>query len=218
MAKSIKSDKWFVRVDGNSEYLIQKLNILKSAIDTECLLAYYHTGKTKENPHTHFVIHTNMTQKQSFQDRIKKLFNIEKRSEYAVEVWDGEKDKGAVAYMFHEEDAKELCRVNFSDEDLDVARANNEATQKVVALNKQKASNKLVERAIEHFKGDIDIVCHRTDILKYMVQEIKQGNVYHPGEFRLKTYVEEVIIKLCPVCDIDNLVEQMEMRMWRDPK
>lgn len=203
MAKSTVSSLWFVRVDGSESFLTEKCDELANCIDTKAILAIRHLGDKKTNTHVHFVIDTSSSQKQSFAIRIKKLFGIQKRTDYAIEVWDGEKTGGAVSYMFHEEDFKEICRKGFSDEDVNMAYANHQATQKVVAVNKQKASGKLVDRTLEHFKDCTDPQNSRKEILTFMLQEIRAGNSYHPGEFRLKSFMEEVIIKLLPDSELD---------------
>lgn len=214
MAKSTVSDKWFVRVDGNEEFLTQKLKILSECIDTQVIHGLFHMGERRDNTHIHFVIHTSSSQKQSFAIRIKKLFDITKKTEYAIEVWDGVHDGGAVSYMYHEENAKVLCSKGISQEEIDRAIALNQKVQEVVAVNKKRASGKLVDKAIEHF--DFNSQPNRLDVLLYMLKEIQAGNSYHPGEFRLKSFVEEVIIKKSNAEELQDYARLCEARMWRD--
>ena len=108
-AKSLRSRYWFVRSDGAEEFLRQKCGELSRWIDVEAVLAVYHVGGSKENPHCHAVIQLGSEpQKQSFDKRIKGLFGIEKRSQYSTKVWDGLRDAGAASYMFHEAEARVL--------------------------------------------------------------------------------------------------------------
>lgn len=213
MAKSEYSDKWFVRVDGNQEFLVEKLKKLSECLDTKALIAAYHLGEKQDNPHCHFAIECGSTQKQSFAKRMKALFGIEKRSQYAVDVWDGNRVAGAVAYLFHESAAKIITNVGFTDEELTLAKQACEATQKVVNVNKQKASGKLVEKALEQFKNqEVD----RSDILLYMLKEIRDGGAYYPGEYRLKSFVEEVMVKRLGDRELARYARQLEERLWRE--
>lgn len=209
-AKQTMSDAWFVRIDGSHDFLKTQLNGFKGKIDTKRIFGIYHTGDRNDNPHCHFVIQTTgQVQKQSFALRCKNTFNIEKRSQYSVNVWDGNIE--AIAYMFHEEGASELVRMGFTDEEIKQAKAINESVQKVVNVNKQKASGKLVEKALEEFK-DKDVV--RYDVLIFMLKQIQEGNNYHPGEGRLKMFVEEVMVRR--TSDLEGYAYELERRLWRD--
>lgn len=205
-------------MDGNREHLEAKLKVLKDNIDVEELLAFFHVGERSENPHCHFVLKTRSEiQKQSIAERMKKLFVIEgekARSQYAIDVWDGTKDGGAVAYMFHEENAPMLINKGFSDQDLDRARMANEAVKKVVAVNKDRASQKLVERALEHFK-DSSWKPDKKEILCFMLKEIKAGKAYFPGSYRLKSFVEEVGLKLTHDDNMEEYAEALAYELWR---
>lgn len=208
MAKSVKSNLWFFRVDGNREFLTEKFRELSQNLDTMELLSVFHVGEKGEHPHAHCVVALNTsTQKQSFAIRLKKLFDIEKRHQYALDVWDGDKVKGATSYLFHEKDAPVLCNKGFTEEQLNEARMISDEVQKVVQRNKEKASGRLVERAIEqNLSGRYDILC-------YMLNEIKEGKAYHPGNYKLKQYVEEVEIRQTK--DIGEYATSLMSELWR---
>lgn len=213
MSKSTKSNKWFVRIDGNQEHLTNKLKALSTAIDTIAILGAFHLGSKKENPHCHFVIETaSLIQKQSFAIRIKDLFVITKRSEYALNVWDGERGTGAVSYLFHETDAKILVNKGFTDGDIERAKLANDAVQRVVAINKEKASQKLVDKTYEYLTENKMSYSHFESI-RFMLNEIKKGNNYHPGEYMLKKYCEEIEVRMSE--NLDDLTQNVIMRLWR---
>lgn len=213
MSKSVKSSCWFVRLDGPEEFLRQKCGEMSKWLDVVALLATFHVGGKKENPHCHIVVETTtVIQKQSWAVRIKKFFNVEKSSSYSVVVWDGIRDSGASAYLFHEGEDKILCNKGWSDDDLAAAKLHNAAVQKVVALNKEKASQKLVSRALEHFEGQSP---QHYSILEFMLKECRDGGAYYPGEYKLKQYVEEVVLKLTDKEEFDKLVSQVYSRLWR---
>lgn len=217
-AKSVRSKRWFVRVDGPKEFLTLKCGELADSVDVCSMLAAFHVGEKKEKPHIHFVIELRYErdalgpQKQSFADRVKKLFNIDKKTQYSVDVWDGIRGKGACSYLFHEEDPPILVNRGFTDQDIMEAKAANEAVQAVVAINKERASNKLVDRAIERFK---DMTVTRHDIVYYFLQLIHAGEHYHPGPFRFKSLVEEVLIKMQTPGSLEDFAYDYENSLWR---
>lgn len=203
-----------MRSDGTEEFLRQKCGELATWIDVKAVLAVYHVGDSKENPHMHAVVETSSEiQKQSWDVRIKKLFGIEKRSQYSTKIWDGVRDAGAASYMFHEKDAPILARKGWTDDELVTAKKACETVQKVVAMNKERASTKLVDKALDHFKGSDP---SRFDVLEWMLLECRDGGSYYPGTFMLKKYVEEVLLKLTTKTNLRWFAQQLESQMWKD--
>ena len=215
MAKSTRSNTWFVRVDGAQSFLAQKCQEMAQNIDVEEMLAAYHEGAKKENPHCHFVIKLKSDpQKQSFAIRIKKLFEVKDRN-YALEVWDGAHGLGAVSYLFHEEEFKILVNRGFSEQDLADARKANDAVQRVVAINKEKASTKLPDKLYDHFKEMKGVT--RTEVLHELIKRCRKGEHYRPMDHQIKQYVEEVIMRLINTDqEMDEYVYSLERRSWKD--
>lgn len=215
MASKVRSPFWFVRIDGEKDFLRQKCRELSTGIDVEACLSAYHTGKTKENPHVHICLALKGNpQKQTVAVRLKSLFKIVKRDQYALEVWDNDREKGATGYIYHEQDVEIFTRDGFSDSQLSAAKAANEAVQKVVAMNRERAQNKLVEKAREYFENQ-NVRPMRVEILAFMLKAIHKGENYHPGTFILKKYVEEVELMLQSENDLDEYAENLEKQMWR---
>lgn len=220
MAPKNHVDKlWFVRVDGVKSFLRQKCVELASCLDVKKMLSAYHEGDSKENPHCHFVIELmGPIQKQSVDARFKKHFEVDKvirgkNPNYSSKPWDGDCYKGATGYIFHDSAFEILSNVGFTSEMLESCRKSNEAVQAVVAVNNERASNKMVDKAIEHFKNTYTT---RFDILKYFITLIRAGEHYHPGSYVLKKYVEEVQMKLCDSEeDVDAFVNSLENSLWR---
>lgn len=210
-AKSARSDKWFARLDGPQDFLRQKCKTLAEALDVVSCLGTFHTGKKDENPHCHIVIQLNANpQKQTFALRLKNLFSVEKRTQYALDVWDGNRALGAVSYLFHEENAEILVNKGFTDEDIEAAKHANACVQRVIAINKEKASVKFIDRAIEHYAGSTPT---KYELLEYMMTLCKAGDLYWPGTFRAKQMIEEVFIKLSP--NMDDIVRDFYSEMWK---
>lgn len=216
-SKSVRSKLWFVRLDGPEEHLRQKCGDLSQSLDTVAMIAAFHKGNRGENPHCHICIEIQSEiQKQSFAERLKKLFGIVAKSQYALDVWDGNRGKGAVSYLFHEDGAPIFVRKGFTEEDLLRAREANEAVQAVVNVNKERASNKLVDRALDQFSGAVYRLDLKVDILKWMLQECREGRSYYPGSFMLKKYVEEVELKCVGDDDMDMFVGRVYSQLWRN--
>lgn len=192
MPSTAKSSSWFVRVDGPKEFLTDKLKELSNAIDTSSILGLFHKGQTGENPHTHFVINTNVViQQQSFAIRIKKLFNIEKKSQFSIKVWDG--SDAACSYMFHETEEDVLINKGYSIESIDKFRELNKKVQEVIAVNKQRGG-RAVNRLVDEYREHNDVPTRR-EIASRMFEMIRDGEMYEPGDFKIKAYIEEVYCK-----------------------
>lgn len=192
-SKSMLSDKWFVRVDGELEHLRQKMTRFAECIDVLSILAVHHTGKSKENPHFHFVCEMrNEIQKQSFAIRLKNHFEVMNRG-YALDTWDGKRNEyGAVSYLYHEEDAPTVVSKKWEPEEIALARRIAKDANVIISKAKEKAPTKFVDRALKHFETYSPT---QFDILKYMIRQVRANEMYWPGEFRAKSLIEEVKIK-----------------------
>lgn len=212
MSKSTKSSKWWVRVDGEE---VQLRNAIKAMIADDVLYCYgvIHKGENGDNSHIHFAIQVkDETQKQSFALRIKKHFNwIAKRSDYCCDVWDGNRGRGVISYCFHESDAVEVIRINFSDEEIEEAKRENQKVQKLVEKAKGKSNTRLPELAVAYFS---DKEWNKYVILEWMLQRCKDGLSYYPNMFQLKKYVEEVEIRLTKQEDFPRLVNKFYQQLF----
>lgn len=196
MAKSVLSTTWFARFDGSKEYLNAKCIELGNQIDVVDLIAGFHIGNNKENPHVHLCITLKEArQKQSVAVRLKKHFGLEEKNrDYSLSVWDGDKTKGAVGYLFHEEGAIIFVKKGITEQELELARSSNEAVQAVVKINKERAANKLIDKAVSHFVKLDYSMDNKISVMKFMLRECKEGNNYFPGKFMLLRYVDEVLL------------------------
>lgn len=195
MSKSVRSNKWFVRVDGDEAYLRTKCLQLLEQDYTVSLLATYQQGKGEDNPHCHIChITTKVIQKQSYALQIKTIFDsIKERDDYCVKPWDGKDD--CLAYLMHESPLIVIANKGYSDEDIESYKKINANVQKIVEKNKEKASCKILMGAMEFFK-DIEFkhLC-RIKVLLWMLEQCNKGIYHYPGEWQLKKYAEELYIK-----------------------
>jgi len=212
----VTSDKWFVRVDGELLFLRQKCGELSQWIDTHSCHGVFHVGATtKENPHAHIIMSmTSVLQKQSFDVRIKKLFEIQSRNAYSTKPWDGRYEgETAGSYLYHEgNDSPVLCNKGFTELHINAFKEANALVQKVVKANKEKANTKLIGKALEAFKNapfNNELEC---EVFTYMLKECRDGANYYPGDFQIKKFVQEVCMKLCP----GNQFEEYAFQKYRD--
>jgi len=194
MPSIAKSNMWFVRVNGQKDFLEEKLKQLMGWIDCVGLLAAFHVGEKKENPHIHFCIKmVTVLQKQSFDVRVKGIFKPDKKTSWSSKVWDGQ--DSALSYLFHEETAEVLANKGHTEADIVRYIKLNDDVQKVIAVNKERGAKRVVERVLV----EIGQQCWtRRDIFKRLIEMIRDGEMYEPGDFMLKRYVEEIYMKSLP--------------------
>ena len=85
----------------------------------------------------------------------------------------------------------------------------NKLVQKGMAQANEKANTKLIGKAMEEFKDTYWNQDLEFKIFQFMVKEVIAGNNYHPGEFQLKKYVQEVHMRLCPAASQDQYIETL---------
>ena len=193
MPSVVRSKTWFVRIDYPLEHQADKLKVVQGWVDCELILAASHEGKSDENPHFHACIRlSSELQKQSFDARLKSLFNWKKGSDYSTKVWDGNIDgAGAGSYLFHEPKAIVVCNKGVTAAQIANLQELNKKVQEVVAVNKERGTKKSVQRIIDKVAQD----CGHSDIANVMLREIRDGEMYHPGDYRFPQVVEEIYIK-----------------------
>lgn len=222
-AKSVRSAHWFCRMDGTKEALTVKCAELETApawIDVVRWLAVYHTGRRGENPHIHFIMEINgAIQKQSFDVRAKKYFDIKSKSDYSTKPWDGNLE-GAGSYLFSDKDHEILASKGIHEAEIVEMQIHNDKVQEIVVENKKRASGKLVDKALEWWAkehSDKSYVAgrHQMLVFRYIMTQIRDGHNWHPGMFQIKKYCEEISIKLCDPNHWADYVELQYNNLFR---
>lgn len=189
MPSNVKGYAWFIRITLPHEILKEKIDKV-NWIDLHSLLFIGHVGNKTEKEHGHMLLRLNSElQKQSIDVRIKNLFSV-KGADYSSKPWDGSDSAGG--YMFHDENYKLLANKGFSDDDIQRYVELNNKTQAVIAINKEKGANKNVEAVLEEYKGTRPA---RKEVCISFLRRIKEGLMYDPGDWKLKSMVEEVLIR-----------------------
>lgn len=193
MPSTVRSDKWFFRVTVPHEFAKSLVPRLMEWMDLDTLLIATHVGDKTENPHVHAVISLKtVLQKQSFDTRIKNIFGVKGNGQYSSKPWDGQ--DGACSYLFHEPTAQIIGNRGYTEADLDRFSKLNQDVQQVVSINKERASNRHVDKVMDVI-GNSGRKWDRREILQEFILRIKAGEMYDPGDFMLKRYIEEIMIK-----------------------
>lgn len=189
---TIRSDKWFFRITLPHSIIKEKLSQLLEWVDlTSCLVAT-HVGDKTEKEHAHFVIAMSSTlQKQSLDIRIKKIYAVS-RADYSSKPWDG--DVHACSYLFHDTTAQILSSKGHTAEDIERYKSLNDDVQKVIAVNKSRASTRIPQRVADAITASAG-QWTRKQIARHIIDLIRQGEVYEPGDYQLKRYIEEIYMK-----------------------
>lgn len=184
------SNSFFCRISYQHAELEGPLNALAAWVDMAKVIVATHKGDTKENEHIHMCVELTTTiQKQSFDVRLKKLFNLAGgNKDFSTKVWD--KSLDACSYLFHEPDAQVVLNRGHTDDDIALYKRMNERVQTIVKQNKEAGANKSINRIIEL----VGVDCTHDAILHAIHDDVRAGKMYHPG-FRLVAMVEEVYIK-----------------------
>lgn len=201
---NIVSDKWFIRITLPWEAvdLLIKNNPMLF-VDHTRQLVVSHLGTKTEKQHVHCLVElSGPLQKQSVDKRYKKLFGVS-GADYSSKQWDGDMGAGAGSYLFHDSLATVMVQKGFTDDEVKEFQRLNADIQKVVEVNKQRASGRCVERILtkignEHWS--------RQQIATQLINDIHDGVMYEPGDYVLKRYIEEIYMKQLKGTQYDHYV------------
>lgn len=213
-----KSCSWFSRIDGPKEHLTAKLQIL--AVETTTCLAVFHLGQNGEHPHVHICCTVlKELQKQSWDTKIKKLFDIDKKHNYSSKVWDANLDsEGAGTYLFHESvDSPLLCTKGVQPETLEALKSQAKLINKVIENNKQKAETKIPGKVLEVWEAQGKPDWSEIDIVYCICAIARDGGCYLPkSDYLFKAYVEEVKLRMSTTPQqFDKFCRDTYQRLYR---
>lgn len=211
MPSIVRSGLWFFRVTAPHEFLKLKINDILAWLDLEKILVATHIGDKTEKEHAHFIVTlTSQLQKQSFDTRIKSIYGV-KGSDYSSKPWDG--NDSACSYLFHDEKAEIIANKGYNPVDIERYRKLNDDVQKVVAVNQSRASGRHVDKVLEKIVESGSKWTQR-DIFNEFIMRIRKGEMYEPGDFMLKRYVEEVYLKQLADGDIQQYASDRYFRIY----
>lgn len=179
---------YFVRVQALDGYR-EKLVMLSANQDYKSIVAVKHNGSTKENPHFHFVVQTEV-ELQAFRVRMRKVFDGAKGNEHmSIKKWDG--NNNAISYMFHEdENAVLLVQHNVSDETIKQCREHNRNVVALVNASKSKASWTLEEMVFDEIKNVKYM--SEADIGQRLILAALRNGKYVPQPWHIKAMTQRI--------------------------
>lgn len=208
MPSVAKSYNWFIRITAPWEHIESKLITMREWIDFDGALIGLHHGDKGGAPHGHICLKLKVQfQKQTIDVRFKKLFDVA-GAQYSSKVWDGN-DK-CMSYLFHDKNGKIINYMGLSADAVAALSTLNDDIQKVVAVNKGRASHKVVE----YVMGKANSGWSRFQIGECILRAVAQGEFYDPGDFALERYINEIELKL-NVNDKEALAQVIDSRLSR---
>lgn len=189
-----RSNQWFIRITAPWEHIKSKIPTVESWIDYRSMMVGYHHGDKNGAPHAHIcLILSSELQKQSLDTRMKKLFGVEKQ-QYSSKVWDG--DRKAMSYLYHDAEGEVVNMMGLTDEEVEGLKTLNRDIQKVVAVNKGKASHRVVEYVMEKWMSGGGVSWTRWEIGDCILRAVSEGQFYDPGDMLLERYINEIELKM----------------------
>jgi len=205
----MESQGFCVRLD-LYEGTLDKISAFIFREEFEQYIAVRHEGdKDDPNPHVHLVIRS-VEEVKKFRDRLRKTFttkNHKGNAVYTCKQWDGRDD--ALSYLFHEEGIGEpgkfvpaeiISSKGLTENDIERYRTVSHKIQALVQDSKAKASWRLEEDAMEHFKKlpqNRYTPFDEREIAEYIIRTALVSNKYMPTDWLLKSMVTRVQFNLC---------------------
>lgn len=197
----ITSSLWFVRITAPHLDIIDQLTRKEDKdvlswqfADHKRFLVVAHVGEKTEKEHVHCLVEfSEPKQKQNVDKRYKRIFGVSGPN-YSSKVWDGDMGSGAGSYLFHDPKARILHNTGFTDDQIAEFKRLSAEIQKVVEINKQRASGRCVDRILAIIV-DSGRNWTKDEIAMKLLTDIKEGVMYEPGDYVLKRYLEEIYLK-----------------------
>lgn len=213
MASTTRSDKWFARVTVPHAFAKSEMSKILSWLDLKTILVATHVGERNEGEHIHLVVAlTSNLQKQSFDVRLKTIYGVKGNAFYSSKPWDG--NDSACSYLFHDPNVEVIANKGYTEQDLERFRKLNADVQKVIAVNKDRASNRHVEKLVE-WCGDQGQNVTDFQIYREIMRRVREGEMYYPGDYNLKKMVTEVVIRILTPEQFDSFIREKYDSLFR---
>jgi len=194
MPSIVRSERWFARVTIPHEFARSTINRVQEWIDLKQALVATHVGDRNEGEHIHLVIVLSSNlQKQSFDARLKAIYGVKGNANYSSKPWDG--DDRVCSYLFHDPQVEIILNKGYTESDMERFRKLNDDVQKVIAINKERCSNRHVDKLVEWVVDHVGNKWTRYELFQEIMRRVREGEMYYPGDFQLKKIIEEVYIR-----------------------
>ena len=199
MPETTTSRGWFIRVTAPHAEIVAKVSaegawdilLPPHTIRVACL----HVGKKTHREHAHFLVMLETKiQQQSMKLRWKRIFT-EPRC-ISMKPWDGRLGgESALSYLHHDDQADFFDYVGVTAQQLEEARVVHANVSARVDVVRQRASGHCVERILGVIRQNPTIQYSRQTICLMILNLIRDGFMYEPGDYMIKKYVEEIWAK-----------------------
>lgn len=207
MPSVAKSNQWFIRITAPWEHIKDKILTIQGWIDYSSMMIGLHHGDKQGAPHGHICIKLKSElQKQSVDVRFKKLYDVAGR-QYSSKPWDG--NVKALSYLYHDKKGEVINHMIDDEKEIEEIKSLNAEIQKVVEVNKARASHKVVDYVMGQANGSI---WTRWEIGSCILRAVAHGQFYDPGNFVLERYINEIELKMNKD-DKDGLEEVIASRL-----
>ena len=207
-----KSNRWFVRITLPHVLLKEKVAQL-AWVDVVRILVVTHVGEKTEKEHCHFCVELSSSlQKQSILARVKSIYGVSGNEQLSAKSWDGNSD--ACSYLFSDSSPEILLNKGFTESEISQFISRNAQVQVIVQENKKRASYRCVDRVVQRIQAG-EVTRDYRPITIAVLELIRNGEIYEPGDFMIKRYVEEIMSKSAPTQeDWQNYAEFRANKMF----
>lgn len=185
------SHDWFIRITQPHEFIKNQLGDIKVWPSVTRVLVVSHIGEKTKKEHVHMLLSLNKElQQQSVNVIFKKLFT-EARC-ISVKIWDGKTEgQSALSYLWHDTRAEILFNKGFTDTEIETSRLVCQGVVEEVNKRKQRAPGHCVSRILDEITSsnhtwNEEQICYR------ILQMVREGEIYEPGDFLIQRYVNEI--------------------------
>lgn len=197
------SKDWFIRITQPHDFIKNQLGDIKVWPSVVRVLVVSHIGEKTKKQHVHMLLSLNKElQQQSVNVIFKKLFT-EARC-ISVKIWDGKTEgQSALSYLWHDESAEILFNKGFTDDELEASRVVCKGVVEEVNKRKQRAPGHCVSKILDEIT-ESNRVWNEEEICWRILQLVREGQIYEPGDFLIQRYVNEI-----------NSKQAQSPRRWR---
>lgn len=197
------SQDWFIRITQPHDFIKSQLSEITTWSNVTRVLVVSHIGEKTKKQHVHMLLTLNKALQQQSVNAIFKKFFTEARC-LSIKVWDGKTSgQSALSYLWHDESAEILFNKGFTDVELEDSRVVCKGVVEEVNKRKQRAPGHCVSKILDEII-DSNRVWNEEEICWRILQLVREGQIYEPGDFLIQRYVNEI-----------NSKQAQSPRKWR---
>lgn len=188
------SEDWFVRITQPHEFVKIQLSSILTWSSVKRVLVVSHVGEKTKKQHVHLLLSVvRPLQQQTVSVMFKKFF-LEPRC-ISVKQWDGKcEGESALSYLWHDTSAQILFNKGFDDDIINASKQVCADVVNVVNERKQRSPGHCVSKILDEIIKS-KRVWNEQQICMRILNMIRDGQMYEPGDFMITRYVNEIYSK-----------------------